>query len=322
MHVAVVALGGTISMTREQGASGVSPQLQAEELLRTARLPPGLEISATTLMLKASASLSFADMNRLADQVRDHRAAGVDGIVVTQGTDAIEETAFALDLLLPPEGPVIVTGAMRHAGAPGADGPANMAAALHVATHELARRSGVLVVMNDEIHAARFVRKAHTANVAAFTSFPCGPLGWFVEGRARLLLAPTTPLPRFDSLQGFPANVAILTVGMDSGTELIERCAAADVDGVVVAGMGGGHVPASQVDALEKLALAKPVVLASRTAAGETLRITYGYRGGEINLLHAGLISAGWLNPLKARILLIALLSSGATRSEIEAAFG
>lgn len=111
---------------------------------------------------------------------------GSDGIVITQGTDTIEETAFVLDLLVDAETPIVVTGAMRNPSLPGADGPANLLASVQVASSFAARGLGTLVVFNDEVHAARFVRKTHTQNPATFRSSPVGPIGWISEGTPRI----------------------------------------------------------------------------------------------------------------------------------------
>jgi L-asparaginase len=119
----------------------------------------------------------------ISDAIRDAFSRGVDGVVVTQGTDNIEETAFAFDLLVDDERPVVVTAAMRNPSLSGADGPANVRAAVAVAVSPFARGMGCLVVMNDEIHAARFVRKMHASSLSAFTSPQCGPIGVVIEDR-------------------------------------------------------------------------------------------------------------------------------------------
>src|SRR6185437_9696095 len=115
---------------------------------------------------------------------------GSAGIVITQGTDTIEETAFALDLLWAGHAPIVITGAMRNPSLPGADGPANLLAAVQVAASPTARGLGALVVFNDEIHAARFVSKTHTARLSAFRSRTVGPIGWLSEGRPVIAAAP------------------------------------------------------------------------------------------------------------------------------------
>src|SRR5262249_37369809 len=147
-----------------------------------------------------SADITLNDVVRLRGELEAEVAARGDelaGIVITHGTDTLEEVAFALDLLWEPDTPVVITGAMRNASLPSPDGRANVLASAATATAPDARGLGVLVVMNDEIHAARHVRKTHTASLAAFRSPTVGPIGYVTEGEARIVLAPSRrdPIP-------------------------------------------------------------------------------------------------------------------------------
>src|SRR5215469_14603679 len=291
--VAVFGLGGTIAMTQAPGG-GVSPALSAPELL--AAVPglsdAGVGIRAVDFRQKPGASLSFPDLFELVTVINDALADGCTGVVVTQGTDTIEEVAYALDLLLATDAPVVVTGAMRNPTMAGADGPANILAAVRVAVSPDARGLGCLVAMNDQIHAARWVRKTHTGSTAAFASPGHGPLGEVVEGHVRI---PVGIRHRSPALHPDPAKE--VRVG--------------------VAAFGVGHVPAGVVPVLARLAGRIPVVLASRIGAGPVHDSTYGFPGSERDLLARGLINAGYLDPLKARILLYLLVASGADRARI-----
>src|SRR5215831_14836636 len=182
--LAVFGLGGTIAMTQAPDG-GVSPALSAADLLGAVPGLSGVEAELRTVDFrrKPGASLSFTDLFELADAISDAFRNGCTGVVVTQGTDTIEEVAYALDLLLPADAPVVVTGAMRNPTMAGADGPANILAAARVAASRSARGLGCLVVLNDQIHAARWVQKTHTASTAAFASPGHGPLGDVFEGR-------------------------------------------------------------------------------------------------------------------------------------------
>lgn len=302
--VHVIALGGTIAMTEVAGG-GVAPTLGAAQLTAALPIRPnGVRLDSSTFRETPGAHLEPADLVQLRDRTDELFAAGVDGVVITQGTDTIEETAFALDLLSDAERPIVVTGAMRHPAQPGADGPANLLAAIQVAAAEQGRDLGVLVVMDEVVHAARFVRKAHTFRPSAFVSAGAGPIGWVTEGRVRIPLRPTHRLYLDVAATDQVPPVALLTAALgDDG-----RFAAATVElgyaGAVVAGFGAGHVPLRQAEYLGALAKEVPVVLTSRTGTGEIGRNTYGFPGSERDLLDRGLIGAGSLDPFKARVLL------------------
>lgn len=316
-RIAAYFLGGTISMTGHR--DGVVSRLGAQELIAAVPQLGGVDaqLEPHDFRRLPGACLGFADVLQLVD---DAEASAADGVVVVQGTDTIEETAYLIDLLWPADTPVVVTGAMRNPSLAGADGPANLLAAVRVAAHPLMRAMGCLVVANDQVHAARYVRKTHSTSPATFASPNAGPLAHLVEGvpatvatvpRRRTLSRPSGPLT---------SRVPVVAVTLDDGGELLDGLADR-VDGLVVAGFGVGHVPASLAPRLGELAEKLPVVLTSRTGAGPVLRRTYGFAGSETDLLRRGLIGAGLLDPYKARVLLRLLLAGGADRDAAATAF-
>jgi L-asparaginase len=319
--VSVLSLGGTIAMTNAgRDGAGVVPTLDAAALLTAipelARLD--YKITSRNLRTLPGASLSFDDLSELVTVVRGEVDSGADGVVIVQGTDTIEETAYLLDLTVDRAAPVVVTGAMRNPTMAGADGPANLLAAVQTAADEQLRGVGCVVVMGDEIHAARHVHKTHSTSPAAFISPDTGPIGRVVEGDpwlfTRPIAAPTYPAPTQ------AVRIGLVTACLGDDGALLQHLGT-DFDGVVMAGFGGGHVPAAFVAPLAELAARIPVVLASRTGAGPVLRATYGFPGSERDLQDRGLINSGFLGPFKARILLHVLLAAGAAHDEIITAF-
>lgn len=308
--IAVLTLGGTISMT---GDAGVQPTLDAEQLLEAVpALREGPPVSARSLMRKPGANLTFDDLDEVADAVRAELDGGAGGAVVVQGTDTIEETAFALDVLLADvDRPVIVTGAMRNPTLPGADGPANLYAAVTTAAAPTMHDVGVTVLMNDTIHAASRVQKRHASRTDAFRSDPHGPLGWFQEG-APVIVDRTRVRFRRPGPSAGSVRVPLLAVTMDPDLEVWDAVLASRPDAIVVEAFGVGHVPETLAGRLIESASAFPVVLTSRTRGGAVHRSTYGFPGSERHLLEGGLVSGGWLDPIKARVLAVLALRGGA----------
>ncbi|MFJ7904028.1 asparaginase [Streptomyces sp. NPDC096198] len=321
-NVAVFSLGGTIAMTTDPITGGVVPALSAHELLAAV---PSLAASGIGLRVQdfrrlPGASLTFEDLTALSAAISTELETGeVDGVVITQGTDTIEETAFLLDLYHAHEQPVVVTGAMRNPTLPGADGPANLHAAVLAAADPTLRGAGCLVVLADEVHAARTVRKSHTTSPAAFTSPACGPVAGIAANQVRMVGG----VPRRGLVLEAPireARVGLYTVTLGDDGALLDLWDG-NCDGLVVAAFGVGHVPERLVETLTKLASRIPVVLASRIGNGPVLTDTYGFPGSEKDLLGRGLIGAGDLGPYQARLLLHALLAQGAEATTVRETF-
>jgi L-asparaginase len=323
--VAVLTLGGTIGMMQSGDSGGLHPAIDGTDLLASLEaLQSVADLRVRQLMNQPSPHLSFDDLCLVAQKVRDSIDSGADGVVVVQGTDSIEVTAFVLELLIDSAVPVVVTGAMRGAGTPGADGPANLSAAIQTAASPACRGLGVIVVVNDELHAARFVAKGHSSNPAAFVSDP-GPIGRIIEGRPEVLLRPRTlALETFaaDTIRAAPPRCVVhIPAEIDDDGALVRALLETGCDGIVVSGMGGGHVAPMMVPPLASAAARLPVILTTKCPRGGGLGASYGYAGAEIDLAGRGLIRAGWLTPSKARAALVLLLRSGRGDQEIRAFF-
>ncbi|GAA2686083.1 asparaginase [Streptomyces aculeolatus] len=321
VRVHVLTLGGTIAMTARDAGQGVVPALDAADLLASLpAAPAGVHLSHGDFRRLPGAHLTLPDVVDLRAEIDRSAARGCDGVVVTQGTDTLEETAFALDLLGGGDTPVVVTGALRHPGRPGTDGPANLLDAVRVAASEAAVGTGVTVVFNGEVHSARYVQKRHTERPSAFASPGLGPLGWVTEDRVRIPLRPARVPPLPLPAPAGPAPVALVTAVLGDDVRLLPHLPDLGYEGAVLAGFGAGHLPNRTVADAEALAARIPVVLASRTGAGELYRNTYDFPGSERDLLARGLIGAGAVSPLKARVLLSLALGAGLSREAVAAA--
>ncbi|MEV0381595.1 asparaginase [Nonomuraea sp. NPDC050643] len=312
--VSLLAMGGTIA--NERAAGGTTPRHGAADL---ASLLAGLPVELRTADVRtvSSRAVTPADMWTLAGAVRREIAGGADGVVITHGTDTLEETAYALALLVDTAVPVVVTGAMRAPHLPGADGPANLVAAVVAALHRPLARYGPVVVFQDEIHVARLVAKQHSARVAAFSSPSAGPVGFVIEDEVELLLGPPPEPDRLPATAPPDRKVELVVAVTGSDGRLIDAIAD-DVAGLVVAGTGAGHLSPALADAVIRvLRSGRPVVLASRCADGPILRRTYGGPGSETHLLGEGVLAARTLAPAKARLRLLFGLSAGLSAEEL-----
>jgi L-asparaginase len=273
------------------------------------------------VLRKDSLDLTDADRAEVRAQIASRPERRV---VVTHGTDSIEETAFLLDLWHDRPAPVIVTGAMRTRDSPGWDGDLNLIDACRVAVAEEARDRGVLVVMNRRIHAAGEVTKAVTDALDPLVSQPSGALGQLVDDRVDLFRPPLhrhrLPAPDAGSAAVLPW-VELLTAHPDTDPRLVPALVQAGCRGLVVRAMGRGNVSPGLAQALTEAAgSGLPVVLVSRCAAGEP-GADYGYVGGGAELIEAGIVSSPRLNDLKARLALAWLLHADAGDDQIRGFF-
>ena len=318
-RVAVVFTGGTISMRHDAAASGNLPTMRGEELLASV---PGLaeiaEIEPVDWGLVPASHLTFDQILELGRILADQLARpDVDGAVVVQGTDVIEETAFAWDLLPLPAKPVVVVGAMRSASQEAYDGPENLRNAVGAAADARLADQGVVVAMAGELHGADDVRKTNTHAHATFQSPNAGRVGLVADGRVTVLRRRTpVRMPTFPPLAAAP--VPLLTVVLDDAgaVETAERRGPA---GLVVAAAGGGNTPPAYLEAAERLLAAGiPVALTTRCPSGRALP-GYGFPGGSSSWWEAGAIFSGTLDGLKARVLLSLGIGAGLSSDDLAA---
>jgi L-asparaginase len=311
-RIAVIFTGGTIAM-RATDTSGNVPTLRADDLLAAA---PGLEqvaeIQPIDWGLVPASHLSFAQVLdiglTLAEQLDRPE---IDGAVVVQGTDVIEETAFAWDLLPLPDKPVVVVGAMRSASQEAYDGPENLRNAVRAAADPALAGQGVVVAMAGELHGADDVRKTHTHAHATFASPNVGPIGFIVDERV-VVHRRRTPvrLPRIPEAAALP--VPVLSVLLDHEPMLTHRPA-----GLVVAAAGGGNTPPAYLELARPLIEdGVPVVLTTRCPSGRPLP-GYGFAGGSTTWWEAGAVFSGTLDALKSRVLVALGVGAGLSADEL-----
>ncbi|CAN5308154.1 asparaginase [soil metagenome] len=313
-RVAVVFTGGTISMRHEPGMSGNVQSLRGVELLASV---PGLdaiaEIEPIEWGLVPASHLTFDQVLEIGGILAAQLARSeIDGAVVVQGTDVIEETAFAWDLLPLPPKPVVVVGAMRTASQDGYDGPENLRNAIAAAADARLADQGVLVAMGGELHGADDVRKANTHAYATFQSLNAGRLGLIADGRVTVLRQ-----RRVARLRRMPIHAAlpvpILSVALDAAPSRLDPAAA----GLVVAAAGGGNTPPAYLDAARPLMDAGvPVLLTTRCPSGRVMP-GYVFPGGSSQWWEAGATFSGTLDALKARVLVALGLGAGASVEEL-----
>lgn len=333
----IFALGGTIAMAPDQFKAGqgiqkktdqdqnqgkrplkktdggVTPTLTADDLVRSIpQLNDIACIRAETLTNVASANLDFNIIKALCEKAA---ASDADAVVVTQGTDTMEETSFLAKLIYTGEKPLVFTGAMRSPDQLSSDGAANLYAA--VLTAKYLKAPSVYVVMDNQVHDPVYVEKTHTWALDAFKS-QYGEVGYVSENQvfgtekpaatALDVIAPFNLGSAADIGASDIGKVAYLPISLGDDGEILDVLAG-QYDGFVIDAYGAGHVSEIWAERIKKLARTVPVVLASQTQNGRVLEATYGYTGAEIDLLSNGTISAGHLSGKKARILLSLLIS-------------
>jgi L-asparaginase len=281
------------------------------------------ELSTLDLFDLPSTFMTFEHMARLSAAVRQAVAEGVDGVVLTHGTDTLEESAYFVDLTTNGETPIVVTGAMIPPTQPSSDAYANLRDAIGVAASNGAAALGVVVVMAGQIHPARDVTKAHSMRLTAFTSGEFGPVGIVEHGRVAFFrsVARTRPMP----VESIGARVELVRCCAGMATLGLQALIAAKVDGIVLETLGSGQVPPWIMDAVREAAGAGIVLAATtRCPAGRLVRQPHGLAdrtsGGEQDLLDAGVLFSD-LQGIKARIRLAVGLSAGLSPVELRAWF-
>ncbi len=303
-HILFIHTGGTISMKKQADTGGI--ELDGGNPIADVIEIPGVDAFYTVKepFQIPSPHMNVNEMMTLKKLIEQTEA---DGVVVTHGTDTMEETAYFLDLTLSIDIPVVITGAMRSSNEIGADGHSNLIAAVKTAVSDQAANKGVLVVMNETIHSARYVTKVHSSNLNAFQSVDAGPVGIVTKTGAHFFSTPVAS-ETFD-IGSIEFTIPLLKAYTGMDDVLIKQLS--HCDGVVIEALGQGNLPPAAARAVIQLIdSGVPVVIASRCVSG-IVQPVYSYEGGGLTLKEAGALFSGGLNGQKARLKLIAALSSG-----------
>jgi L-asparaginase len=317
-ELVVLSTGGTIASTQDGDAA--TPKKEGSELVDA--VPEISEYADVTAVRNIAQLPSFdMDVDTIADAADEAAADGADGVVVTHGTDTMEESAYLLDLTREFDVPVVFTGAQRRSDEVSPDGPANLLAAVQAASNERFRGlGGVYVAFDMELHAARDVTKAHTSALGTFESPDKGPVASFTREGIRVHRSPgsyseSLPATRTD------ADVAMIKSAVGVGAQQVEWALETGADGLVVEGTGLGNSTSAIGNAVaDAIEAGVPVVVTSRCHGGSTAPV-YGTDGGSQTLVDHGAIQAGDLPAHKARLKLALALSTAETRAEVAAFF-
>jgi L-asparaginase len=292
------------------------PALDASELVEQLPQVADFALEAETMLALPGPQLALSDALTLARRAGGAASAG-EGVVLTTGTDTMEELAMVCALTYDGEAPIVITGANRPGSAPGADGPANLLDAINLARAPAAARLGVVVAFGGEVHAATTVRKVDSTGPAAFGSPTAGPLGRIVEGRVWLHASPRRP----SAIDVHNLDYRVYTVNTGLGDDgALLRHAAEVGDGVVLVALGAGHLSPIVLGELRRAAERVPVLISCRPDRSSMMFSTYGFDGAERDLRASGAICVPFLSPAAARVALLCTLGAGLDRAGIETA--
>ena len=312
--ILVLHTGGTISMQADD--SGAVVTSQENPMNHVSNPLEGVEVHALDFFNLPSPHIKPKHMLALYQKIKEE-SDHYDGFVVTHGTDTLEETAYFLDTMEVPHKPIVLTGAMRSSNELGSDGVYNYLSALRVASDDKAADKGVLVVMNDEIHAAKYVTKTHTTNVSTFQTPTHGPLGLIMKQEI-LYFKTAEPRIRFD-LDRIQGLIPIIPVYAGMTEELLDLLPVDQLDGLIIQAFGAGNVPketSQKLNALIQEGL--PIALVSRCFNGIAEPV-YAYEGGGVCLQKAGVFFVKELNAQKARLKLLIAINAGLRGEELRA---
>ncbi|MBM6859808.1 asparaginase [Clostridium saudiense] len=319
--IAVIFNGGTISMKVDERIKAAIPSLTGEEIMAmVAGIENYAEIESYTFSSMPSPHMTFKTILELSNFVRDLvNRSDIDGIVITHGTDTLEETAYFLDLTIDTSKPIVITGAMRSSSELGYDGPFNLATSICTAISDDSIGRGVLVCFNGELNSASEVTKANSMALNAFRTPNFGPIG-IVDNNKVIFYRNTINTSKY-KVDKIEKDVALIKCAVDMDSTFLDFIVERGYGGIVIEALGRGNVPPKMVDGIKRAIYNDiPVIIVSRCFEGR-VHESYGYEGGGKMLLDLGIIFGDTLPGQKARIKLLLSINSGLSIEEIKKQF-
>ena len=308
----LITTGGTIASTRNDKNKLESGKLDGQAILSMCQLENDIDIELIDLYQIPSMHMTFENLNHLNKTItKVFQDPSVSGIVVTHGTDSLEETAYFLELTLHDERPVIVTGSQKSPGDIGTDVYSNLRNSLLVASSDAAKNIGISVVFNEKILHSKYVKKTHSSSINGFGAIGYGMLG-FIDNDEVVIYQKPTHKEVYAIKENYP-TVEIVFAYLGASSIILDALYEADIDGVILVGAGRGQVAPQMMGAIEKLCQkGTKVVLTTSTEEGRVFP-TYDYYSSANNLKDTGVIMGGDFDPKKARLKLLLMLANGDT---------
>ncbi len=316
--IAVIFTGGTISMKVDPRLAAAIPAMKSEEIMAMVmNIDKIADIEITNFSQLPSPHLSIDDLTKLRKVVLElTKRPDIDGVVITHGSDTLEETAYYLDLSLNSAKPIVLVAAMRNASELGYDGPANLAAAICTAASANSRKRGVLIVMNNDINSALETTKTHTMSLNTFRSIEFGPLG--IVDNDQVIYYRHLYKHHHIEVDHLSDGVHLVKTVLGMDDTILQYLIDNGAKGVVIEAMGRGNVPPNMVSGIKRAIDNNiPVVMVSRCPTGRVLD-SYGYAGGGKQLKEIGVIFASNINGQKARIKLMLALAHSSDNAKIK----
>ncbi|MCK8827203.1 asparaginase [Natroniella acetigena] len=315
--IKLITTGGTIAMGKDEKTGQIVPKLSGVDLLQQVpQLTKMADLELVQYVNMDSSQLTAPMLLELAKLVEKALAEKeVDGVLITHGTDTLEETAYLLDLVLDINKPVVITGALRSFNQLNSDGAGNLVQSIQTILSPQSKDKGVLAVINEKIHAARFLSKIHTNKLNAFSSLNCGPIG--IIDHSGIHYSYDLPSQITIEVDQLEERVEIIKLAIGSDDRLIQAALDYDCQGLIIEAFGLGTLPEKVIPGLIRAKKeGVPVVITSRSYEGRVYNL-YGASGGKTNIKELDLIFAGGLTSTKARLLLMLLLGKNLSQSKI-----